>query len=801
MMIGKHLVFTLRSLKKHILYTLFVVVGLALGITTFLSTIQWSAWHFTFDRNHPDRERIYRLTFEEINEGFYRHTARNLHGDAIARITFTDMLPGIENAGRLAPFRKAAFRIGEDSYYDQFTYECDPSFLNIFQPTLISGSGENLLEEPYTAVLSESTARKFFGDKNPVGATFELIHQFGVRPVTYTVIAVIADFPKNSHLKISALTSIADPLTYTGTAWTYVKLNTASDPVKTEEDIKLFVDTNEDLDYSEGIHPHLQPVSDIHLHSHKAREIQPNIRFRTVLIVMIAGILVFMLAWFNFTLLTFSQNQLRIQRLLVQWQMGAGRSTFFRQFMVDNLFVGGIAIGAGILLTLLLKPIIEQQGGNYMFQDPLIVLFSISLLLLLIVGSSMLTSIYSTSRLYRYLQHRHLNTRIGSPPDHSGKNRFIRAVIALEFIITFVLVSNLIMINRQTRYAMSEQLGAGQHNAIHLDNLHRSIINDFELFKERMLESPHVTNVTASMEEPTGQTMDANTFSIDGVDEGDKQLFLFMVDQDFLRFYDIDILYGADFPGYYNPRDSIEYFVLNESAALMLSDDPAQLIGRELSLDFNYPGYFWPGPITGIVEDFHLSGLDYDVQPMVIMPKYPWLFCFSILPAGAHRAALDHLQAVWDDLYPSFPLEYHLSSSLIEELYEAELIQTRLLFAFSILSIIISGMGLFALSGLFMQKKIKSAALKKINGAGLRQLILPELLYYLWLALISSAVSIPASMFLIERWLRNFKYRTDLPIWIFPLCAGILILFSWIAVCYHTIRLARINPIEFIREQ
>jgi len=469
--------------------------------------------------------------------------------------------------------------------------------------------------------------------------------------------------------------------------------------------------------------------------------------------------------------------------------------------MVDNLFVGGIAIGAGILLTLLLKPIIEQQGGNYMFQDPLIVLFSISLLLLLIVGSSMLTSIYSTSRLYRYLQHRHLNTRIGSPPDHSGKNRFIRAVIALEFIITFVLVSNLIMINRQTRYAMSEQLGAGQHNAIHLDNLHRSIINDFELFKERMLESPHVTNVTASMEEPTGQTMDANTFSIDGVDEGDKQLFLFMVDQDFLRFYDIDILYGADFPGYYNPRDSIEYFVLNESAALMLSDDPAQLIGRELSLDFNYPGYFWPGPITGIVEDFHLSGLDYDVQPMVIMPKYPWLFCFSILPAGAHRAALDHLQAVWDDLYPSFPLEYHLSSSLIEELYEAELIQTRLLFAFSILSIIISGMGLFALSGLFMQKKIKSAALKKINGAGLRQLILPELLYYLWLALISSAVSIPASMFLIERWLRNFKYRTDLPIWIFPLCAGILILFSWIAVCYHTIRLARINPIEFIREQ
>jgi hypothetical protein len=144
-MIGKHLLLTLRSLKKNMLYTLFVVVGLAIGITTFLSTIQWSAWHLTFDRNLPEKELLYRLTFEEINEGFYRHTARIIHGEAITKITFSDMLSGIEKVGRLAPFRKAAFRIGEDSYYDQFTYECDPAFLEIFQPAVISGERNKLL--------------------------------------------------------------------------------------------------------------------------------------------------------------------------------------------------------------------------------------------------------------------------------------------------------------------------------------------------------------------------------------------------------------------------------------------------------------------------------------------------------------------------------------------------------------------------------------------------------------------------------------------------------------------------------
>ncbi|TFH26835.1 MAG: FtsX-like permease family protein, partial [Bacteroidia bacterium] len=246
---------------------------------------------------------------------------------------------------------------------------------------------------------------------------------------------------------------------------------------------------------------------------------------------------------------------------------------------------------------------------------------------------------------------------------------------------------------------------------------------------------------------------------------------------------------------------SIEYFVLNETAASMLTDHPEELVGKELTLHFSYEGLIWPGPITGIVKDFHLSGLDYEISPMVIFPKYYWLMCFSILPAGNPEPALEHLRMVWDDLFPSYPLEYDFSTTLIEQLYESELIQIRLLLIFSVLSILISGLGLFALSGFFMQKRIKSATLKKIHGARLHQVMLPEFLYYLWLALISSALSVPVSLFLIERWLRNFKYRCDIPFWIFPACAAILILFSWISVFYHTLRLAKINPVEFIREQ
>jgi len=800
-MTGKHLIITFRRLRKNLLYAILVIVGLSIGIATFLSTIQWSAWHLSFDKWIPDSQRVYRLTFEEDGDNFYRHTARILHGSLLNNLIFSDMVSGIGESGRLSPFRKSTFRIGDNSYYDNHAYACDPGFLDILQPEVVMGQDKGLLTEPHTAVLTESAARKFFGDRDPIGATFEVIPQFEVRPTLYTVISVVSDVPRNSHFRISVLTSFENPLAYEGTAWVYLKLDPEVAPGEMETHIETFIGNNQDDDDQESITPRLQPLEDIHLKSHKAREIQPNIRFRTVLILMVSGMLLFLLSWFNFTLLAFSENQLQIQRLVIQWQMGAGKEDLFRQFLAYNLIVGTISMAGGILLTLLLRPAIEHLGGNFIFQN--LKLFSVSLVLLavLILFSSLFTSMISTSRLYRHLQVNYLSSRKGPPADATGRNLFIRAVIILEFIITFILVSNLTLIAKQTSFAQNQQLGATHPNALHIQDLHRTIVDQFPLFKEKMMESPHIAMVTASMEEPTGQTMDANTFEIDGVDEGDKQLFLFPVDEDFFRFYNLEVVTGSNLPEYYNPDDSAEFFILNESAARMISGDFETLLGAELTLHFNYPGFIWPGPVTGIVEDFYLSGLDYEIQPMVIFPKYTWLFCFSVLPAGEPGPAIEHLVSVWKELFPAFPLDYIYSSGLIESLYGDELVQIEILKVFSILSIIIAGMGLFALSGFFMQRKRKSVTLKKINGASMVQLILPELKYYLWLALLSSALSVPISYILIEQWLRNFKYQIGIPVWIFPVSAIILVVFSWIAVLYHSVRLARLNPVEFIREQ
>jgi putative ABC transport system permease protein len=793
-------ILTIRSLRKNLLYGVLVVAGLAVGIMVLQSSLQWSIWHFSFDKSYQGYQRIYRLTIEEQREGFYRHMARAYYGDIIQRITLSDAFSQIDLIGRLAPYRRAVVKIEDNEFYENFAYSCDPAWLKIFSPKVLAGQKDNLLEDPFTAVITETLANKYFGDEDPVGKTIEIIHQFAVDPDPFTISAVIGDFPENSHLKVAILTSFENPFEYEGTAWTYLKLTDNASPRILEQNIKLFIESNFEADYVKDMTPRLQNIAEIHLHSHKPREIVPNVRFKSVIILLLTGIFVFILSWFNFTLLSVSQHQLNINRLVYQWQLGSGKKELFGQFLVNYLIIGSFSLILGILLTLLSENKIARLTGELFYLNHTLFILIFLFLVLLLIGSAALTAAYSTNRLYRYLKFRYLSARAASTPDAARKNHFIRWAIIAEFIITFILISNLMLIQRQTNYATKIQMGSEDPYTIQIPNLHRNVINQYDLFREKMLESPLIADVTGTMEEPTGMTMDAVKFDVNGFDTGDEKIYLFPAEENFLRFYDIQLLYGEDMPKNYNPSDTFEYFVLNESAARMVNGtDIASLVGREMNLDFYYPNLIGPGRIGGISEDFYLSGLDYEITPMVIFPKHTWLYCFAVKINGPRDEAEAYLKSVWDELFPDFPLKYQYTQDLIDDYYSTERTEIKIRMIYSIISVLIAGMGLFALSGIFLSRKMKSASIRKIHGAGIGHIMVNELLYYLYISLISSAIAVLPSYFLMEHWLRNFYYRLPIPIYYFVLTSFILVMFSWISVFYHTWKLARLKPADMIR--
>ncbi|MDA3822955.1 MAG: ABC transporter permease [Bacteroidales bacterium] len=782
------------------MYTVIVIGGLSLGITTFLSIIQWTEWHVGFDKHIANGDNIYRVSLLEQREGFERHTARMIHGDVVRQLYNVSQITDILDIGRLAPFRNAIVRKDEIVFYEDKSFACDPEFLKLFQPEMLVGNPESVLNSPYKIILSETTAKKYFGNNNPVGKTLEMVHQFGVETEEYEITGVFKDFPDDTHFNIELLTSFDNPKTYNSTAWVYMMLADNTNISELEKQIKDFITENNDENYSKGLFPSVIPLYSIHMKSHLARELEQNVNRQTIFILFIAGMLVFVLAWFNFTLLSISQNQLNLKKLIYQWQLGSGKKMFFNQFFTEFLTVGIISFVIALILSLLANTPIKNTFGISLMENKGLMALGVGTILLILILSSVLTSLFATQRLYRTIKQKYFSNTYSYSKSGSSGSWFIRAVIIAEFIITFILISNLLMIRTQVNYSISQQIGSNDSTTIQIPNLPRPVIDNYSVFRDELKKYPIFEEVTAMMEEPGGMSMDAFGFRLEGIPANDGRLFVFPVDENFIRFYDLDILAGNDFPAEYNLNDTTEYYILNESAAKLFEvSSYDELLGRELNLDFVVEGIIYPGELIGVVEDFHLSSMEREIDPMVIFPEYTWLYCFSLRIKGDTHAAIEILSSEWKEFFPEYPLRYSFTTDMYQELYETELTEIRVLIIFSILSILIAGTGLFALSGFFMQQKMHAASIRKIHGARMIQILVPELLHYLYLAIISTIIAVPISWLSINKWLSHFSYQADVQLWVYPLIGLFLIVFAWIAVFYHAIRLARMNPTDLIQ--
>lgn len=799
-MTGRLLLLTLRNLRRHLLYTVIVVGGLALGIATFLAILQWTAWHLSFDKHFVDSEQICRISLHEKKDNFERHTARIIHGDVVKQLYTKSDIPEISTLTRMAPFRNAIVKKDNIIFYEDRSYSCDPEFLEIFSPEMVLGDIETALNDPFKVILSLETARKYFGESNPVGQSIQIVHQFSYEPDWYEVAGVFRDFPENTHFSIDLLTSFDQPETYAGTAWVYARLVHGAQKEQVEQQIRQLIRDNNEKEYADGIDPFVIPLEDIHLRSHLARELDNNVHFFTLVILFIAGLLVFILAWFNFTLLSVSQNQLNMKKLICQWQLGATKNSFYRQFFIEFLTIGMIAYLLSVLLSLLLSEPIRNMFGVSLLQNRQLFGFSLLLIFILLVVSAAATALFAASRLYRKLKIRYFTAHKSSRRPLNTRTWYIRAVIIIEFVITFILITNLLMIREQVNFSIRQQIGSNDSTTLQIPNLPRPVIDDYETFRDELKKYPVIGEVTAMMEEPGGMAMDALRYSIEGLQDRGDRLYLFPVDENFIRFYELKILAGNDFPENYDTSDTTEFYILNETAAkLQQTDDYEAIIGRKLDIEFATDGFIYPGEIVGVVEDFHLSDMSREVGPMVLFPEYTWLFCFSVRFNGDTEQGLQVLRNTWEQFYPGYPLRYTFTSEIYRQVYATQLTELTLLVIFSILSVLIAGTGLFALSGFFLQQKMHAAAIRKISGARMSRIILPELMQYLVLAMFAALIAFPAAWFSIESWQKNFTYQSAAAYWIYPATAVFLVLFSWISVMYHMLRLARLNPVEFIR--
>jgi putative ABC transport system permease protein len=786
-----------RNLVQSKGNTLINIIGLAIGFACSFAVIVWIKNEFSYDKYLPDADRTYRLTFETSSNGNTLHFARCWE-KWISQIPSS--FPQIEELVRLEPYRHTAIKAGENRFYSDRVFATDSNFFKIFGIDLLSGDAETILNEPYSAVISSSVANKCFGKTNPVGQIINMSGEYDTKMVLFTVKGVMKDIPLNSHIHFDVITSFARPQESPPWAYVYLLLRKNAGPEEVLAGLPAFIKTVEKNDDQRIFTPYLQKITDIHLLSDKDREVEINGNMSGIYLFAIIALVLLFVSWVNYynlnkaRMLTL-EKQINIQRL-----MGSGNRLIIAQSVAESAICVAVALALAIVLLDSSGWLSNTISGNNLISpgfDDLknIWLFVIGIFLFSVIAGSLPLILHS-------IRSRMSLTRFKEVPHHKAL-RFTTYGILMtgQFCLSIILFVAAITIYQQKEFIFSGSLGKMSSDILVFKKQNWEIRFKYNAFRNRALQNPLIKSVTASMEEPTGETVDALQIESSAIDEThkDKPLYVLSVEDNFLEFFGLPLVVGRTFPKF-NPDRKGEDYILNETAVKYLGWEPGEAIGRPLRIKFDSPDIFYGGTVIGVVKDFNFTSLKKEIKPYVLFQKPIFYLCFLVKVDSLRKEeAIMSLKKIWEEELPDYPFQYEFISEVYKSAYQKELTQAKLTAFFSILAIIIICLGLFSVTSVMVAKRTKEIGIRKVSGASIiNLLVMLNSDFIRWFA-IAFMIACPVGWYAMQKWLQNFVYRTEIKLWVFAI-AGITVLsVTVITVCLQSWRSATKNPVEALR--
>lgn len=801
----------LRKLGRNWQWVLINILGLALSFACVALVTAFTKQELTYDRFHSKADRIYRVSNSTIVGDRTHHPAR-IWGEWVPKLP--EDYPQIENLVRMVPFKKGVVQIGNERFYSEKMFRVDSSFFDIFDFEWIEGDMDRALTEPKQAVVSRSMAEKYYGTTDVVGKTIDITHQQVDSGFAFTIVGVMEDFPENSHFHADVLTTIPD-MTYNNSwGYTYYLMKKGTDVEK----LRGTIQKNWDEDLEEGHLRHVihfQKLTDIHLYSHKTREIETNGDVKSVILLASGALIILFIALINFLNLSRVQFISEIKSIKVRMINGATKALVAKDYAMESLVISVSAILMGTLLA--------KKLGEYMHVDPFAAPgLSGIIVLTFLVGVALLA-------VYPLLNSKvTADTRVA--PSKAGMYTF---PLVLQFTLAVVAIAGTIVLQRQINFLNNEHPNAENANILVIEKNPWPVVQRFEPFKTEMLADPSIINVTGAMEEPGGDILDNNTFEMEGIEPSENNIiYIFTIDKDFLKAMHVKPLAGTVDFGYTPPHqweenalelgtlvnsgstdearinelrealgDYREKYILNESALKMLGiSDPQEAIGKRFRYNFFLPDLMPEGEIIGVVPDLHYTNLHNEERPLVIIAKKVFTHTFLIeLDPNRRDEAIAHLNRVWNKVNPEYPLEYQYISDSYQKVYTTEYAESTVLGLFAIISILLSALGIYAIAAFTIKRRVKEIGLRKVNGATVSEIMLMlNQNFVRWIAL-AFVIATPIAWYAMHRWLENFAYKVSLSWWIFALAGFVAMAVALVTVSIQSYQAATRNPVDSLR--
>jgi putative ABC transport system permease protein len=785
-MFKNYILVTLRNLKKNSTYSLLNIIGLAVGMTAFVLISLYVRYELSFDRHYEHAERIYRV----IREG-RAFTPPPLGPE------LKEKIPEVESVSRILRSSNTLVSYEQNNYLEEEFYWVDPEMLKIFSIPLTQGRPETALNDPSNIVLSQKAAKKYFGDADPMGKILKVLERY-----EFKVSGVFDDMPANSHFVMDLVVPYETYIRVTNndiTSWTsnysytYVLLHEGSDPQEMENKIAPLIEIP--LLKAAGMkEPYpkyffIQPMTEIHLHSHMEQEIGVNNDMKYILLFSSIAFLILFIACVNYMNLATARSLRRGKEVGLRKVVGAQRGQLIAQFLAESVGMAAIAMVFSILMVLAALPFFNNLVQRQLVLDPLHdpQLFLGLLFTTLFVG--LFAGSYPAMRMSGF---RPISVLSGaftrSPKGSSLRNSLVLA----QFAITIFLIVCTISVREQLKFIKTVDLGFTKEQIITLPVRLGSVRRNIQSIKTELLQSSDIIAVSTSGCLPN----DIDTFtSRDWTGRNPEKpitIYYNTTDYDYVDLFGMQIVQGRNFSREF-PSDETGVFLVNETAVKIAEWESP--IGRELT---HWNGK--TGEIIGVLKDFHLHSLHRPIEPLYIFLDKSNFSNIAIKIRTAHiPAALDHIAGVMKKFSPSYPFSYSFFDEVFERAYFTERRMGRVFGAFAILGIFIACLGLFGLTAFAAEQRTKEIGIRKVLGASDSKIFLLLSKEFIKWVLLANLIAWPIAYFAMNKWLQNFAYRIQIGIVAFMISGGTALLIAYLTVSYQSIKSARANPVESLR--
>ena len=802
-MIRNYLKQTWRSLVKNKTYSFLNIIGLAVGLTCFSLIALWVNDELSYDKFNTNYDRIVRLTGIEKREAGISESA--VSSAPMAKALKNDYAE-IENTVRF-DMREEIIEHNGQQILEPGILITDPSIFGIFSYKLTNGDVASVLKEPYTIVLTQSTAKKYFGEKDPIGQTLLIyMNDSTGRGANYTVTGLMPDPPKNAHFTFNILASfktveVANPDVLTVDGWgdasyyTYLLLKKGVDQKAFSNKISQFY-AKYIGDLFETWRPiyfyKLQPLRDIHLRSNLQYELAPTGNAKQVYIFSTIAVFILLLAGINYTNLATARSVSRAKEVGVKKVVGAGKRQLLTQYLFESVATAILAFIFSLVISAFLQPFFYKLTDKdlSLLSFPMLLVFLLAVTIFL----GLLSGIYPAIILSGFKPIGILKGAFKS----SGKGILLRkSLVVTQFVITLVLVTGIIIIYTQMSYIKNKDLGYNKDELLFL-RVHGNtdVINGYGAFKNDILSNPIISGAATS-NSLLGSLASGGSETVD-ISGNPLQVNTsrLRVDADYLNVHGIKLLAGENF-GIHAATDSIRPVILNENAIKTFGWKNAEAaIGKPFKMGGQQ------GKVIGVVKDFHFNTLQQLISPLAI---YPSGERFSRITLKADISKLPQtkawLEKTWKKNFPSALLDYSFSDEVFEEQYRAEDKFSKIFLYFSILSLMIACLGLYGLISFTTSQKIKEIGIRKVLGASANGIAAMLSGGFLKLVLLACVIAMPVAGYVMSKWLEAFAYRTNISWWMFGAAGILVLLVALVTVSFEAIKAAIANPVKSLRTE